>query len=221
LTELLLPDGVAVRECRVADARDTLTSKEEQCVASAVGKRRREFTAGRFCARAALAALGVGCDSLLSNPDRTPAWPRGVVGSITHSDQLCAAAVGFAASYEAIGIDIEETSRLDRDLLPMICTQAELTRIAALPAELQQAVGTVVFSAKEAFYKCQYTLTRSWVGFHNVSIELGPGPHEFRAMLLSPVGAFRDGTLFRGRYALENGSVATAMAIEAGSLKDS
>jgi 4'-phosphopantetheinyl transferase EntD len=32
-------------------------------------------------------------------------------------------------------------------------------------------MATILFSAKEAFYKCQYTLTRKWLEFEDVSVE--------------------------------------------------
>ena len=35
----------------------------------------------------------------------------------------------------------------------------------------QERLGALVFSAKEAFYKCQYGLTESWVGFHDVMLD--------------------------------------------------
>src|ERR1041384_4989182 len=51
----------------------TLLPQEEACLSPrAIAKRRREFTAGRVCARAALARLGIRGVPLVAGPDRSP-----------------------------------------------------------------------------------------------------------------------------------------------------
>jgi 4'-phosphopantetheinyl transferase EntD len=40
--------------------------------------------------------------------DRTPVWPDGVVGSITHTGDFAAAAVAWAADIAGLGIDSEQ-----------------------------------------------------------------------------------------------------------------
>jgi 4'-phosphopantetheinyl transferase EntD len=56
--EQILPAEVAVAETFADDPRSALFPEEEAVIARAVEKRRREFTSGRACARAALGALG-------------------------------------------------------------------------------------------------------------------------------------------------------------------
>ena len=56
-------------------------------LSTAVAKRRSEYLAGRWCAREALAMLGMeGIPAL--GPDRAPQWPAGSLGSITHSQGI-------------------------------------------------------------------------------------------------------------------------------------
>ncbi|MBW2215557.1 MAG: hypothetical protein JRF48_14335 [Deltaproteobacteria bacterium] len=53
-----------------------------------------QFTAGRVCSRIALGRLGVAATTpVLRGEDRAPIWPPGFVGTITHTDTWCAAAV--------------------------------------------------------------------------------------------------------------------------------
>src|SRR5258708_8108427 len=89
----LLSDEVLTVEADEACWRGSLLSLEESLVAKAVPKRRREFTAGRNCARRALAQLGYPDFALLAGSHGQPLWPPGIAGSITHCDDYCAVAV--------------------------------------------------------------------------------------------------------------------------------
>ena len=53
-------------------------------------RRRHEFSAGRGCAQAAMAALGVPAEPVFWNRHGAPIWPAGTVGSISHSRTLAA-----------------------------------------------------------------------------------------------------------------------------------
>ena len=104
----LVPPHVAVRECLIAGVAGVLADEESRCVAMAVPKRQQEFLAGRLCAHAALCELGMPRMALPSRADRTPAWPDPVVGSITHSERHCAAAVALRSRVraEANAVDV-------------------------------------------------------------------------------------------------------------------
>jgi 4'-phosphopantetheinyl transferase EntD len=189
-----------------------LLAEEEHAVAEAVGPRVDQFTAGRVCARRALARLGAGVGvPLLQGEDRVPIWPEGFVGSITHTDSWCAAAVARASQVRAIGIDLEPATALKRSVMDRVCTPSELRWLsnASEPALLAK----VVFSAKEAVYKCQYSLTREFLGFHALSLDLGDAL--FTAVFQQEVGEFRRGDRISGRYIIANGVVATACAMGA------
>ena len=105
--ERLLPDGMAVSAVQ-GDNYDTPLLPEEECaVASAVEKRRREFAAGRACARNALAKLGMPEVAIPRGAHGEPVWPAGAVGSITHCDGFCACAVARRELIWSVGIDAE------------------------------------------------------------------------------------------------------------------
>ena len=101
---------------------------------NAAHKRRAEFLAGRFCAQRALLRLTHQINSPGINADRSPLWPLGCVGSITHSDSWAAAIVAKQAHYLGLGLDIERSlSVLDAEkLAPALLTPAELARLQGL-----------------------------------------------------------------------------------------
>ncbi|HEY3659489.1 MAG TPA: 4'-phosphopantetheinyl transferase superfamily protein [Steroidobacteraceae bacterium] len=166
----LFPAAVVVRERRIpGDAADLLAS-EAHYVARAHPKRINEFAAGRACARAALVELGVRDFALHAAADRQPVWPDGFVGSITHTAGLCVAAVAARSSILAIGLDSEIVGAPTLDIWPTICRDEELAWVYSLPLSEQAAAVTLLFSAKEAFYKCQYPLVGEWLDFHDLRI---------------------------------------------------
>src|SRR5438045_3856440 len=81
----------------------SLFPEEAIAVERAVARRRRDFSAGRWCARQALAALGISPVAIPVGPNREPRWPAGVVGSIAHSHSHCAAVVALSRHVAALG----------------------------------------------------------------------------------------------------------------------
>jgi 4'-phosphopantetheinyl transferase EntD len=144
--------------------------------------RRREFALGRACARHALARLGVP-GPVLRGEDRTPIWPRGVVGSLTHCDGFCAVAVARQELARSLGIDAEPDDPLRERMRQRICTPEELAHLAVLPAR-PAGWERLVFSAKESFYKAYFPVARSFLGFQDVALELDPDAGRFEARLL-------------------------------------
>src|SRR5207245_11366486 len=113
---------------------------------------RREFAAGRACARAALHRLGFPRGPLLSGADRAPIWPAGAVGSITHCPGYCAAAVARRRDVRALGIDAELNEPLPDGVAELVCTETELTW-TAMSAPRGTHWQALIFSAKESVYK--------------------------------------------------------------------
>lgn len=172
----LFPDGVAAAETRQPGDPAQLYPEEAGHVAKAIAKRVGEFAAGRLCARQALQRLGVRDFPLRMGEDQRPQWPDGVVGSITHTHGFYGAVAAPAALARSIGVDAEVIGRVGRHLWPKVCSANEIAWLERLPEDQQLRFGALIFSAKEAFYKCQYGLTRGWVGFHDV--ELDPAASE-------------------------------------------
>ncbi|CAG6399113.1 4'-phosphopantetheinyl transferase superfamily protein [Streptomyces cocklensis] len=174
MIEHLLPPGVFSRAA-YGDELDLapLHPEESAAVARAVAKRQREYTAGRACARAALARLGAPPGPLLRDPHRgAPLWPTGVVGSITHCDGYRAAAVARSTDILTLGIDAEPHDRLPEGVLDAIV--ATDTERAALASLTQRAPAVhwdrLLFSAKETVYKAWYPFHRRMLGFNEAEL---------------------------------------------------
>lgn len=205
----LFPEGVVVVVATPEMYEADPFEEEKAHVAKAVEKRRREFVAGRAAARAAMAELGFESVSLPAAGDRSPIWPAGVVGSISHTRGCCVAAVARADRFESVGVDVEEASPLKEDLIRMICTDREKDRIARLPPGLDW--GKVTFSAKEAFYKCYHPVTKTFLGFHDVELAIDPIRMTFIAEIIR-----REKPLLSGRSRLGGRLFADASHVYSG-----
>jgi len=72
---------------------------------------------------------------------------------------------------------------------------------------------TLLFSAKEAFYKAQYCVSQTFVGFHEAELRFDEHG-QFEVTLQGDVGTFfRAGSAFHGRYALLDAHVVTGLVI--------
>ena len=99
----------------------------------------------------------------------------------------------------AIGLDTEIVGAPTQDIWPTISRGEELAWVRSLPAGEQPAAVTLLFAAKEAFYKCQYPLVGEWLDFHDLRVEAGGwGESTAGSFAVSPTRSIR----FAGRVAL-------------------
>jgi 4'-phosphopantetheinyl transferase EntD len=178
----LFPSGVVAAEMRALGAASDLLPAEAQSMANAVPKRIQEFAAGRLCARRALVAFGVTDFPIRVAWDRQPVWPESLIGSITHTAGLCAAVAAERSNLIALGIDSEIVGAVKVNLRPRICVETELAWIDELEPAARAAAVTLIFSAKEAVYKCLFPLLGERLNFHDLHVS----PLEWG----SPEGAF-------------------------------
>jgi len=143
---------------------------EWEDIASAVPNRQKEFAAGRELARALSDQLGLPPAPLRRAEDRAPLWPADRTGSLSHCNTLCVAAVGKRNAVQSVGVDVETIGRVEEKLWPTLFTEKEADYFSSLAQDTVALETTLFFSAKEAFYKCQYPLTREWVGFQDVEV---------------------------------------------------
>ena len=207
----LVPGAVVTVEAGEEDWTAPLRPEEEPLVARAVEKRRREFTAGRTCARRALERLGWTDFPVVSGPRREPVWPPGVVGSITHCRGYCAAALARGSDVRGVGIDAELRVTLSDGVERMICSEAERQHLAALPGEHW---ATLLFSAKESIYKAWFPLTGRWLDYRDAELTIDPEGGTFSARILLEV----EPEIFpwnplHGRFAMTGERVFTAVTI--------
>jgi 4'-phosphopantetheinyl transferase EntD len=208
----LFATGAVVYQTRDTISADALLPEEQQYLSRAAPKRIHEFAGGRACARAALSHLGYAGVALLMSADRAPLWPLGATGSITHTDSFCAAAVAPTRQIRALGLDAEPAQSVKPELWPRICTLQELAMLQAQDEQSALASATLIFSAKEAFYKCQYTLTREWLGFADISVTIDADRFIVQATRSLQI-AEQIPAPWHGRYRHEAGLVITGVCI--------
>jgi 4'-phosphopantetheinyl transferase EntD len=215
LASLFGPDVITMT-AEPALVDDALFPHERAYIARAVEKRRAEFGTARICARRALATLGIAPCSLVPNADRSPHWPPGIVGSISHTTGCCAVALTNSVHIRALGLDVEEDSPLETRFEAMICTQAERRWLDHAGEAQRGRHLKLLFSAKEAFYKCQYGVTRTMIGFHDVTIDFDIASRRFAVAALARDGGEWDAVRgIRGTCVRGAGLLMTAAVLDA------
>ncbi len=220
--ERLLAQNIEFAQADPSRMEGSLYPQEDIFEGATARKRRQEFTAGRLLAREVLSRFGIHEFPLKVGESREPLWPPGVIGSITHAKGICAVAAGRLSEIVGLGIDAERVDRLKEDILPTVCTPEELHFLNSLPTGERLSHAMLIFSAKESFYKCQYPLTRQWVGFKDVGIQLVREEKKFQILFHKELlGLPKNEILHEGRYCFENGYVATSVIFHRKTVIDS
>jgi 4'-phosphopantetheinyl transferase EntD len=172
LAQILPQAVVAVESFGGLPPRRGLFGAEEAAIVTADSRRQAEFAAGRECAHAALAELGLPPGPVPPGPAGEPRWPAGIVGSLTHCAGYRACAAARAQTVAAIGIDAEPARPLPAGLIETVATGAERRRLAELRlARPELPWDLLLFCAKEAVYKAWFPLTGCRLGFADVQAE--------------------------------------------------
>lgn len=164
----LIPNQAFAAVVRVGAASIRADTRDQMIVGDWALARQQEYLAGRWCAREAMAQAGlVDGAALRADPDGLPQWPKGVLGSITHSKGLCAAAVGAEGELVLLGLDLERTDRIGTAAMKRVIHSAE----SGFAGE-SQINASILFSLKEAFYKAQYPKWRTSGNFHDLALDV-------------------------------------------------
>jgi 4'-phosphopantetheinyl transferase EntD len=211
-----VPACVTVLEEEIASLAGALLPAEAALVAHAVDQRRREFTAGRVLARRAFESLGLRHVELAADPDGVPAWPPGFIGCITHGSGRVAVAAAPLTAVQGLGIDMEAVARFHRGLEHHLLSASEIRLQLAAGGEAErQARTAVLFCAKEAWFKCQFPLTRKRLGFTDVEIELDWATGRFAVF---PRAGGRTDAGVSGWSTVQGGIARAVIVLEAGRL---
>jgi 4'-phosphopantetheinyl transferase EntD len=213
----VLPDTVASAELFDDPPDVAPLPEEEPLIAKSVAKRRNEFITVRYCARLALADIGVAPVPILKGDKGEPCWPDGVVGSLTHCEGYRGAVVGRREQVRSVGIDAEPHGVLPKGVLDAISLPAERVELGALPGQLHW--DRILFCAKEATYKAWYPLTHRWLGFEDAHITFGVDgtgtSGSFESTILIDPAAEHGAPLstLAGRWSMADGLVLTAIVL--------
>jgi len=168
-------EDILIRVAKICLCQDGLTAEELPYVSQAFPKRVREFTAGRHIARRTLRQMNVATSSIPVGKNRLPVWPDGIVGSISHTDDIVGVALARAKDYVSVGFDIETGGSVKHDLFDMIMTDSEREY---LDLKAKPELATHVFSCKESVYKAVYPIVGEFLEFRDLEVRIANGRFE-------------------------------------------
>jgi 4'-phosphopantetheinyl transferase EntD len=209
----LLPASVAVSE-QFGAFSGTLSKDEQQALGWAVPIRQMEFAAGRSCAREALKTLGFSDYPVLRGAERQPLWPDGIVGSITHCKGYCAAAVAYADQIPTLGIDAEPDEPLPDGVLSQIARKEEIEGLLKCRSACPRNWDRLLFSAKESTYKAWHPITRQWLDFDEVRIDIISEENSFNVTFIGRSDSKISSLGLVGKYRIQRGLVLTSVVAQ-------
>lgn len=188
--------------------------RRSAAVAGAVIKRKAEFFAGRYVAQRALQRLGIEGVEVGTGSHGSPAWPSGIVGSITHIDNRAVVAVAPASLIAAIGIDVEKwiaPARVE-SIRNAVLAPGEEAMLDATSLPFTRAF-TLAFSAKESLFKALYPSVRRYFDFGTARLLDVDVPAGILALeLLSTLTrAWVRGAVLSGRFVQHDDGIFTSI----------
>ena len=198
LAKRLQADSAVVLDY-IDDLQGELYPEEEALIKGAIAKRTREFRSGRTAARKCMRHLDIDPSPILMGSRGEPTWPDGCVGSISHCGDYCLAILSISPEIISLGADIEEIGRVKSHLWPRVFVETEKLFLSSLAPRDAAKAATILFSAKEAFFKWQYPLTFSWLEFLDTEVVLKQDDG-FTIESIKPLKHLRGDRLYRGSY---------------------
>lgn len=176
----------------------------------AVIKRKSEYLASRWLARAVMAQFGVQDFILHNASDRSPCWPAGVQASLSHSQDQ----VVIAATREplCVGVDVEQVMAADtaQETAEMLMNPQERALLQQIT--LPFATGaTLLFSLKESVYKALWPQLHQPMEFLQAELfRLDPTTATAQLRLTQDFSVhFNRQTLLQARFSLSGQRVLT------------
>ena len=206
----LFPDGVLTLVEHRGSWPTELAPAEREQLGDVCGKRLAEFAAGREQARRLISTITGTAEPLLVGDYRQPLWPDGIIGSISHSDVYCAVAVAAVTTTSDLGIDVEKLQPLNPEVEDVVLTQSELAATAAH----ERWVRTLIFSIKEANYKCCYHMVKAYIDFKQCEVVLNHEDGSYQSTIRCNNGSGEPLAIrVQGRWKVESGHIFTSAII--------
>lgn len=143
-------------------------------VARSVPKRQAEFLFGRLAAARVLEHQGSAERAVGVGPHREPLWPAGWCGSLSHTRRYALAVADRDRAWRGLGVDVEQVvgAAQAEAIEHGVLNPGERQRLRLTGGALPEAqVQTLVFSAKECFYKAAYAQVGRFFGFEAADVE--------------------------------------------------
>jgi 4'-phosphopantetheinyl transferase EntD len=172
----VFPKGVFASSGKLECDLPLLSYRERISIGLVNNNRMLEFASGRMHARKALEKMGLYFKELPKDKlTGAPVWPKGVVGSITHVNEVnnshVAAAVASSEEFDALGIDVECSNQIHPSIWNQFLTPQDFELIALTPVAEKIKLVSKVWSLKEAAIKAtgQGEMTSWFVSPSNTS----------------------------------------------------
>lgn len=141
----------------------------------AVYKRQNQFAAGRICAINAAKKLLDETHHISQDEYGRPLWPKGLAGSITHTNEIAIAEVVRSDKIYNIGIDAEKITTC-RDVInsfnDLVLTEREKKLLLSDKHKDNYIFYLhLIFAVKEAVYKCLNPLVNVFFDFYSVNVD--------------------------------------------------
>ncbi|MDP5253786.1 MULTISPECIES: 4'-phosphopantetheinyl transferase [unclassified Vibrio] len=155
-------------------------------IADAPFVRQQEFLAGRKAADKALKAINIDAPMLPIGDHRSPLWPEGVTGSISHKGAWAIACAQRQDVRQYLGVDIEQPLSVGvANAIATVC--ADDDERAYLSRHVRLVLGdkafhdvggdndwalliTALFSAKESLFKAVYPAVNQYLEFSDAKL---------------------------------------------------
>jgi enterobactin synthetase component D len=186
-------------------------------LASAAVRRKAEHLAGRYLCKELLGAAGLP-PLVPIGKSRAPVWPDGWLGSITHVDGIAMCCLCRKADVALLGIDLEYWMEegVAHDIAPTIVDARERELLAA-PWSFSRGL-SLVFSAKESFFKAAFPHVGRYFDFHAVRIvRIDHAARRFDLQVVEPLApGLLPGHIVTGSFLDDEETVFTSIAERAG-----
>lgn len=135
--------------------------------------RQSEFLAGRYAAKVALAAISekLYLEQVAIGERKEPIFPKGLIGTLTHSDTIVMCAVTSSKNLRFVGIDIEPimTKTDFSGIGGKVYFSRELQLLTAKGIS-KEIAATLIFSAKESIFKAFSNQIHHGIDFHRFEL---------------------------------------------------
>lgn len=152
-----------------------------------------------------------------TGPHREPLWHDSITGSITHTENVAAAAVSYSKNYQGIGIDYEAEipQSLRNNIVHEILTPPELTFYHTLDEQDRTKFFTLVFSLKESFFKAVFKFVGFYFDFQTVRVaDLNHKQGTAKLIIVTTLSdSFQEGNSYHGLFFYTAATVGTLVAI--------
>lgn len=173
--------GVAAYACGFSDDRFNAGLfaeygiTEPEVISRSVPRRRAQYLAGRICARQTLRSLSEAAadGQLLIAADRRPMWPTGFKGSISHCAGMAVAVSCTDCRARGIGVDVEDVleDHVWLEIGESVVHGSDREFLTSASGSLGMAAArTVLFSAKESFFKSAFGMVGRVFDFDALSL---------------------------------------------------